>query len=239
MRVLAVIPARAGSVGVPHKNVRHCGGKPLMAWSIEAALQSKWVTRTVVSSDSPAYLQIARVCGADTVLRPAEIADGAPGMMDRAVRHALLAEAEAPDLVVTLQPTVPDRRPGLVDDCIRRLLETEGDSLFTAEPLPYVWWRTDRAEFAEDAIWATNNPGQVTRQEMPPRNLHWKQDGSVYVTRPWLLVCDTPGMSRPPRKLGGRIQVFPNEWTIDIDTEAQFQAADALMRARVAERSVA
>jgi CMP-N,N'-diacetyllegionaminic acid synthase len=239
VNVLAVIPARAGSVGVPHKNIRQCGGRPLMAWSIGAALASRHVTRVVVSSDSEAYLSIARSYGAETVLRPPELSDGTHGKMDYAVRHALKAQAEEPDLVVTLQPTVPDRRPGLIDECISRLLETEADSLFTAEALPYVWWRRpNTGQWAHEVVWETNNPAQVTRQELAGHDYRWKQDGAVYVSRPWLLL-DEPGHRRPPRKLGGRIQVYPNEWTIDIDTEAQFLAADAMLAARAAERTVA
>ena len=234
MNVLAVIPARAGSRGVPGKNVRPCVDRPLLAWSIQAAKEANLVTQTVVSSDSEEILAVARRYGAETLLRPAELATDTAAT-DPVLAHAVRAVTERPDLVVLLQPTVPLRRPGLVDECIQRLLDTDADSLFTARAMPYCWWREDEGGWAENAVWRTNNPRRFRRQDLPPVELFWDEDGSVYVSRTFLLVSEHPGIQTPPHRIGGRVQVYPNERTVDVDTEADFAMAEALLAHRMRE----
>jgi len=125
--VLAIIPARGGSKGIPHKNIKKFAGYPLIAWSIAAAKQSASVTRTIVSTDDEEIARVAREWGAETpFLRPAEFA------MDQSLdlpvfRHALewLKENEGyePDIVVQLRPTSPVRPVNLVDDAVRLLTD--------------------------------------------------------------------------------------------------------------------
>ena len=237
MNVLAIIPARGGSKGVPRKNIRQCAGKPLLVWSIEAALASRFIRESglvVVSSDDQEILDTAVGWNAQVVAqeRPADLAT------DEAATDPVLAHVVRnlagfqPDLVVLLQPTVPVRKPGLVDDCIQRLLDTDADAVFTARPMSYVWWRKDRGGFTDWAEWGTNNPKRQRRQDLDPRSLRWEEDGSVYVCRRELLVEWTKGNTKPPRRIAGRVQVHPNERTVDIDTEEDFAMADALLRAR-------
>lgn len=241
MNVLAVIPARGGSKGVPRKNIRPCAGKPLLVWSIEAALASKLVDLVVVSSDDPEILETARRVSPKVIAqeRPAKLAT------DDAATDPVLAyvvqnmAGYCADIVVLLQPTVPVRRPGLVDECIRRLYDTDADSVFTGHPEPYMWRRTDREVFADRAEWATNNPSRHRRQDLDPRDLEWKEDGSVYVCRRELLVEWTASNKKPPRRIAGRVQVHPNERTVDIDTEADFAQAEALLLARQEQEVVA
>ena len=124
--ILALIPARGGSKGIPRKNIREFAGYPLIAWSIAAAKQSKLVTRTIVSTDDEEIAAVARTLGAETpFLRPAEFAQDATTDLP-VYEHALqwLAENEAyhPDVVVQLRPTSPIRPRDCVDDAIRILL---------------------------------------------------------------------------------------------------------------------
>lgn len=125
--VLALIPARAGSKGVPHKNIRMLGGEPLLAWSIAACLKAETLGRVMVSTDSPAYATLALECGAQApFLRPETLAD------DRAsdlgfVLHALdwlKAFDEEPDYVVHIRPTTPLRDPGIIDAAVRAFVRT-------------------------------------------------------------------------------------------------------------------
>ena len=128
--VLAIIPARGGSKGIPRKNIRLFAGYPLIAYSIAAGLQAATVTRVVVSTDDAEIAEIARSHGAETpFLRPVELAG------DRALdlpvfEHALtwLAEKENyhPDIIVHLRPTTPIRPPDLVDRTVRLLLGSPG-----------------------------------------------------------------------------------------------------------------
>lgn len=234
MNVLAIIPARGGSKGVLRKNIRPCGGKPLLVWSVETALASRFISESgmvVVSSDDAEILECARLAGAIGQERPARLATD-EAATDHVLRYVMLNLEFRPDLVVTLQPTVPIRRPGLIDDCIQRLLDTDADSLFTGRCEPYCWWRVDARGWADDAKWVSNNPFRKRRQDMHGNELHWHEDGSVYVTRPPLLVSYDDRGAYPPRRIGGRVQIFPNEETVDIDTEAQFAAASAMLYAR-------
>jgi len=124
IKILTIIPARSGSKGIPHKNIRLLWGKPLIAWSIDQAKQSKYAEkmRVIVSTDSQEYAQIARGYGAETpFLRPEEISgDMAPDFLW--AEHALqwLAENEGyiPDIVLQLRPTQPCRKVKDIDKCL-------------------------------------------------------------------------------------------------------------------------
>lgn len=244
MNVLAVIPARGGSRGVPRKNIRPCAGKPLLVWSIEAALASRFIRQSgivAVSSDDQEILNTARMVSPQVISieRPPHLATDT-GKLDPVIGHAVIALSSfRPDLVVTLQPTCPIRRPGLIDDCIQRLMDADCDSVFTARPAVNCWHREDKREFIEQAEWVCSNPKRLQRQEVPPWALHFDQDGSVRVTRTCLLVSIHPESSRPPRLIGGLVQPYPNDNRIDIDTEADFRDAEALLRARQEQEAIA
>ena len=138
--VVALIPARAGSKGVPGKNVRTLEGIPLIAWSIRAARHAKTLHRVVVSTDSEQIAAVARRYGAEVpFLRPADLAqDASP---DRAyVQHALdffRDERREPGYVVLLRPTTPIRDPERIDAAVRAIAERgEASGLRSVHPLP-------------------------------------------------------------------------------------------------------
>ena len=121
-KVYAMIPARSGSKGVPDQNIRLLGGKPLIAWSIEAALNAKLIDRTIVSTDSEKYAEIARQYGAETpFLRPAALA-GDKSTDTECFEHFLNwfqeHEGGVPEYVVHLRPTTPLRDPKKIDCAI-------------------------------------------------------------------------------------------------------------------------
>lgn len=123
-KVLALIPARAGSKGLPDKNIRPLMGKPLLAWPIEAALAARAVDRVILSTDSEDYARIGRVHGAETpFLRPADLAsDTAPSI--GFILHALdtlAAEGEIYDYLVLLEPTSPLTEGGDIDAALQAL----------------------------------------------------------------------------------------------------------------------
>ena len=124
-RVLALVPARAGSKGLPGKNIRPLQGKPLLAWPIEAARASRYVDRVVISTDSPEFAALARVAGADTpFLRPAEFAsDTAPSIAF--IEHALDTLEAAGDhygYLVLLEPTSPLTEAQDIDAALEALV---------------------------------------------------------------------------------------------------------------------
>jgi YrbI family 3-deoxy-D-manno-octulosonate 8-phosphate phosphatase len=150
--ILALIPARGGSKGIPHKNIRSFAGYPLVAWSIAAGKQSKMVTRVIVSTDDEEIASVAREFGAEVpFLRPAELAQDKS--LDLPVfEHALkwLGENEGykPDVVIQLRPTSPIRPRDCVDDAINILLQhPRADCVRGVVPAgqnPHKMWRIPR-----------------------------------------------------------------------------------------------
>src|SRR5689334_22636780 len=146
--ILALIPARGGSKGIPRKNIRLFSGSPLIAWSIAAARQSESVTRVIVSTDDEEIAAVARAWGAETpFLRPAEFSQDKTTDLP-VFEHALkwLAENENydPDVVIQLRPTSPIRPKTMVDEAVRILLEhADADSVRGVVPAgqnPHKMW---------------------------------------------------------------------------------------------------
>jgi CMP-N,N'-diacetyllegionaminic acid synthase len=135
MEVVGLIPAREGSKGIPRKNLAPLAGKPLLAWTIEAAQESATVTRTVVSTDWEEAAELARQVGAEVLGRPPDLAADETPMLD-VVRHAL-AELGGCDALVLLQPTSPLRRAEHVDAAVRLLLESGADSAVSVVEVPH------------------------------------------------------------------------------------------------------
>lgn len=192
VEVLAIIPARGGSKGIPRKNIRPFAGYPLIAWSIAAARQSELVTRTLVSTDDAEIASIARTFGAETpFLRPAEFAQDQTTDLP-VFEHAIqwLAENEDyhPGVVIQLRPTSPIRPPGLVDKAIKTLLaHLDADCVRGVVPAgqnPHKMWRLTGGEDAPmknllevDGI---AEPYNAPRQVLPP--IYW-QTGHVDAIR--------------------------------------------------------
>jgi N-acylneuraminate cytidylyltransferase len=190
-KVLALIPARGGSKGIPRKNVMIIGGKPLIAHSIEQALSSRCVTRTIVSTDDAEIAQVAKQWGAEVpFIRPAEYAQDLSPDID-VFRHALLwlqeQEGYSPDLVVHLRPTGPVRRVELIDQVID-LLDSHPDvdavrSVSLAIQSPYKMWRILPSGEMEPVLCQSGVPDSqsLPRQQLPL--IYW-QNGYVDVIRP-------------------------------------------------------
>jgi len=126
--ILGITPARGGSKGIPGKNIKEISGKPLIAWTIEAAKESQMIDRYVVSTEDEEIAEISREYGADVIERPPELAT------DETITLSVLQyviEKIPCDSVVLLQATSPIRRGGLIDECIREFIDNEYDSLAT------------------------------------------------------------------------------------------------------------
>jgi CMP-N-acetylneuraminic acid synthetase len=140
VKVLGVIPARGGSKGIPQKTLAAVGGRPLLAYTADAAHGSARLTRVIVSTDDPRIAQAARELGLEIpFMRPAELAADATLMLP-VLQHALdamRAEGFAADAVVLLQPTSPLRRAAHVDAAIDLLAATGADSVVTVVEVPH------------------------------------------------------------------------------------------------------
>lgn len=126
--ILGVTPARGGSKGVLRKNIRQLCGRPLIAWTIEAAHKAELLDDYIVSTEDPEISEIARRYGAKVLDRPPELATDEASTLS--VLQHVLTKIDA-DVVVLLQATSPIRDDGLIDSCIKRFLETGADSLAT------------------------------------------------------------------------------------------------------------
>jgi CMP-N,N'-diacetyllegionaminic acid synthase len=189
--VLALIPARGGSKGIPRKNVLVVGGKPLIAWSIQQALQSTRITRVVVSTDDDEIASVAQECGAEVpFIRPEDYADDRSPDID-VFRHALrfLDERDSyhPELVVHLRPTGPARRVSDIDAAIDLLDQHPwADSVravSVAHQSPYKMWAVQEDGTMEPVLRLSGMTDcqSQPRQLLPP--VYW-QNGYVDVLRP-------------------------------------------------------
>ncbi|HHL40443.1 MAG TPA: acylneuraminate cytidylyltransferase family protein [Deltaproteobacteria bacterium] len=158
---MAIIPARGGSKGIPGKNIVDVAGRPLIAWTIEAAARSSLVDRCVVSTDDERIADVSRGFGAEVLMRPAELATDEASTLSVLTHVARRLPCET---VVLLQATSPIRRAGLIDECIREFEEGGYDSLATGLRCKYV-------AYGENVL---------RRQEIEG---FFYDDGNVYVMR--------------------------------------------------------
>ncbi len=227
-RLLAIIPARGGSKGVPRKNLRLLAGKPLIAYAIETALASGLIDRVVVSTDDTEIAGVARQYGAEVpFMRPVELArDDSPEWL--VWRHALrtLRVAEGGqriDALVCIPPTSPLRVAADVDLCIRTLLENDADVVVTVKPAernPYFNMVVlDEGGYARLAIQPVNPIDN--RQFAPPV---FDMTTVAYAARPEF-VLEANSMFE------GRVRavVVPRERAVDIDTELDLTFAEFLL----------
>ena len=147
--ILALIPARSGSKGIPRKNIRSFAGYPLIAWSIAAGLQAHTVNRVIVSTDDAEIASVAREYGAEApFLRPPELAQDRTTdlpVFEHALKWLEEIEGYKPDIVIQLRPTSPIRPKDCVDSAVKILMQN-GDAdcvrgVVTAGQNPYKMWR--------------------------------------------------------------------------------------------------
>ena len=182
MNILALIPARSGSKGITHKNIMNFKNKPLLAWSIEQAKNSKYINRIIVSTDSEEYSKIANQYGAETpFLRPKEIS-GDLSTDKEFIIHAIkwLRDNEnyRPDLIVQLRPTYPTRKVNIIDETIKIMIdEKKYDSLRTVIPFkksPFKMYRIikERLIPLHQSVDDKLEPYNLCRQSLPDTYLH-------------------------------------------------------------------
>lgn len=219
--VVALIPARAGSKGVPDKNVRVCGGHPLLAWTIAACLKSKCIERTIVSIDSSEYALLSQTLGAEApFLRPAEIS-GDNSTDTQFILHALDwlgGQGAEPKYIVHMRPTTPARDPRLVDEAVAAFRETsKATALRSIQEMSESAYKT--FELAADgrlkrvcsestALDAANS----ARQEFP----------RTYHPNGYVDVLSTAFIRRTGLLHGDKVLPFLTPPVIEVDTEDDF-----------------
>lgn len=234
LKVLAVIGARSGSKSMPHKNIKPLLGRPLLAWIIETAKASNYVSRVVISTDSQEYAEIGKKYGAEApFLRPKELAaDSVPDFdyLYHAATWLQDNESWQADIILRLPPTTPLCRPESIDACVELLINNpEADSSRTITPAskhPYKLWRTNGKylePFLSEEFTGFKDAHNMPRQSFPQAFSHV----DVIALR-WNTLVNKKAMA------GEKIlfHQIPKIDAVDIDTEIDFLVAETLLKKR-------
>lgn len=226
MNILALIPARGGSKGVPRKNVKLLAGKPLIVWTIDAALKASGLTRVVVSTDDPEIAETSRRYGAEVpFLRPAELASDKASSVDVTMHAVAWLEDNQryrPDFILLLQPTSPLRTASDIEAAI-------------------AVQRNKKAQ-AVVSVCKVTHPPQWLRRLGPDGELlpwqdgiepSWRQDadpvyqlnGAIYLIRTEALVNKKSFFPD-----GTFAYIMPHERSLDIDTSWDFYLAELILK---------
>jgi CMP-N,N'-diacetyllegionaminic acid synthase len=230
--VLAVVPARGGSRGIPRKNVRPLWGRPLIVYTLDAALASRAITRLIVSTDDDETARVVEAHGVPVPFRrPPELATDTARQID-VVRHALqVAEAGdrlVYDVVVLLQPTAPLRTAADIDGALRTLSETGADSVVSmSEPLIDNPFYAHTIEGDRPVPLIPNATAFTRRQEFPRAYI---RNGAIYAARRSVIAAGALAGSDL------RVYIMPPERSINIDTPLDLEVAEFLL-SREARRS--
>lgn len=218
--ILAIIPARGGSKGVPGKNVRKIAGKSLVARTIAAGRDSKYIDRLILSSDDRDIIAEAKLYGCEVPFtRPVELArDDTPGIDP--VFHALNI-LQGFDYVVLLQPTSPLRNASDIDGCIEKTIKQNINACVSVNEVnknPYWMFKIDDGDYLQPVM---DELVANRRQELPKV---YAVNGAVYVANcGWLMTHKSFVTSET------MAYIMPNERSIDIDTELDFVICEALI----------
>lgn len=218
--VLAIIPARGGSKGVPRKNIREVAGKPLIAWTIEEAKKSGYIDRLVVSTDDQEIADIAVKWGGEVpFMRPAELArDDSPGIAP--VIHMLATIQPEYDLVVLLQPTSPLRAVDDIDGAISLMIDRQAKACVTVvEPDKSPYWMYSL--HSSGKLRPLLNGDYTRRQDIP---VVYALNGAVYVAESnWLVRLQNFVTEETVA------YIMTKEHSIDIDTDIDLIIAEKLL----------
>ncbi|HEY3398205.1 MAG TPA: acylneuraminate cytidylyltransferase family protein [Armatimonadota bacterium] len=221
--VLAILPARGGSKGIPRKNVREIAGKPLIVWTIEAAQQAELVDRLVVSTDDAEIAAVAAAAGAEVINRPAELAQDATHtepVLIHALQHLREQEGYQPEIVVLLQCTSPLRGAEIIDQGLRMLAATGCDCVLGVAPIqnPHLQGR-----IGEQSRWQPEYEygGRKFSQQAEEK---YTENGALYVLRRTVL-------EQYGNRLGGDVRALVMDplLSVDIDLPEDLETAGRLL----------
>ncbi|WP_236539620.1 acylneuraminate cytidylyltransferase [Spiractinospora alimapuensis] len=219
MRVIAVIPARGGSKGVPLKNISAVGQRPLIVRAVESCLDAASVHSVVVSTDSDAIADAAQRAGARIVRRPASLS-GDTASSESALLHALdviAADGDTPDVTVFVQCTSPFIDPATIDSAVSSIVADEADSVFSAVRTHEFLWRSG----PEGARGINHDHGHRPRRQ--DREAHFRETGAFYAFR-------TAGFRDSQHRFFGRIgiQEVPEAHAMEVDSPEDLEVVRAL-----------
>jgi len=224
-RVLSIIPARGGSKGLPRKNIIDLAGKPLIAWTIEASLDSKYITKTIVSSDDKEILDIANNYGAEIIKRPDDLASDS-ATSEVVVKHVidyLESTGEVFDIVVLLQPTSPLRSYKDIDSAFEAMFDSNATAIISTCKFNNKILKTFIKGSNEFLKGVSNNKYPfMRRQDLP----------SVYMPNGAIYIINVKSFREKDSFLTNKTlnYVMPQDRSIDIDILADIETATLTLR---------
>lgn len=227
VEILAIIPARGGSKRLPGKNIMDFCGKPLIAWTIEAAKNSKFVTRVIVSTEDKNIAAVARKFGAEVpFIRPAELASDNATTLS-VVEHCLSflkkKQKYVPDFICLLQPTAPLRSSKHIDEAIKLLIAKKADACVSVaenKVNPYYSNIIDKNKMFRYYI----KKSRFDFDAKPDSQKTYMLNGAIYVIKPKVLLKEK---TFQPRKTAA--YVMSEQDSVDIDNEYDFKIAEFIM----------
>lgn len=229
MKILGIIPARGGSKGIPGKNIKLLGEKPLLQYSAEAGMASDLLTHCILSSDSQEIIETGKKIGLEApFVRPEELAkDDTPSIA--VIKHSLeffKERGESFEAVCLLQPTTPFRREGLINEAIKEFESGNYDSLVSVREVPHEFnphWVFEKKGGCLEI--ATGEKEIISRRQELPKAFH--RDGAIYLTK-------TEVILKQNSLYGERIGFLENEDPdyVNLDTLADWQRAEEILKNR-------
>jgi len=221
---LAIIPARGGSKRLPQKNILDLNGKPLIAWSIEAGLDSKYIDKVVVSSDNNKILDISQKFGADVVVRPETLASDTATTFD-AIKHTIKS-LEQYDYIVLLQPTSPLRNSKHIEEAIELLEKKDANSVVSVCEMEHspLWSNTLDVSLSMKGFLRD----EVLNKRSQDLEKYYRLNGAIYI-------CKTDRLLENGSfflKENIFAYIMDREVSIDIDERIDFDIANLLMKKR-------
>lgn len=224
-KILLIIPARGGSKGIPHKNIKELNGKPLIAYTIEEVLRSKYIDKVIVSTEDEEIANISKCFGAETpFLRPKELAqDDTPGIDP--ILHAVKWFGEKGDnfdYIICIQCTSPFRTTQQIDEALEKLITEDMDSIVSvceSEVSPY-WMKKIENGIMKDFL--EDIPFYPRRQDVPKT---YRLNGAIYAAKTEVLLKNKNWYTENTLPY-----VMDRKSSVDIDDMMDFKFAEFLMR---------
>lgn len=228
-KILAIIPARGGSKGIPGKNIKLLGGKPLLSYTVEAAKKSNLITKLVLSSDDDKIIDIARSLNIEVPFkRPQHLATSHTGSLE-VVKHVVKffeEQGQFYDAVLLLQPTTPFREKDVIDQAILKFSHSKADALVSVLKVPHPYnphWVFE--ENQQGYLYISTGESQIIkrRQDLPTT---YFRDGSIYITKTEII--------KKGSFFGEKliyIKSNPNFY-VNIDSEKDWESAEKILKTK-------
>jgi len=222
MNVLAIIPARGGSKGIPGKNIKKINGNPLLYYTINASLKSKFISKTIVSTDDAKIAKVAKKFGSEIIIRPKNLATD-KSQIEPVIEHALKFlksnKNYIPDVIILLQNTSPLRTSSHIDAAFREFKNNNFDSILSASTSHQFIWRTQK-KIAKPFNYDPTR--RLNRQEIFN---DFKENGAIYITK-------YQNFMKSKCRISGKTGIFEmsEHESFEVDSKIDFSIIEFLLK---------